>query len=130
METNMHSQNKKDSEFQSIQREFATLLYQFAVIKNIYEARKYDPNQPRVPSGSSGAGQWTNDGSRSIISRENQDNDGSVQLAARRSQAFCDAQYARDLFQCKIVKIRNCYAQAMVRLTACERGQQIPPLNY
>lgn len=117
-----------DREFIKLRSEIDMLSYQFLQIKREFLLRKYDPNQPRIPAGSAGGGQWTGD--ESIISSSNENDDASVQMATRRSQAFCDAQYARDIFQCKIVKLRSCYVQAMVRLSACERGQQIPPFNY
>jgi len=45
-------------------------------------------------------------------------------------EAECDAQYERDLFQCKMVGLRECYAQAMERYKACLAGQPVPPFNY
>ncbi|MFN3855597.1 MAG: hypothetical protein ACK4M0_14485 [Phreatobacter sp.] len=56
---------------------------------------------------------------------------GAVDIAARgRSRAYYQQQYDRDIFHCRLVALRGCYAQAMVRLVACERGDPIPPLNY
>jgi hypothetical protein len=45
-------------------------------------------------------------------------------------EAECDAQYERDIFQCKMVGLPECYAQAMERYKACLAGQPIPPFNY
>lgn len=90
--------------------------------------RKYDPNQPRVPAGNSDGGRWTSGGdggsrlNDSIIFRSSP--------AAMSSRAFCEAQWNRDIFHCNMVGLSSCYAQAMVRLVACEKGQPIPPLNY
>jgi hypothetical protein len=87
--------------------------------------RRYDPEQPRVPAGSPGGGRWTSgaDGEGLGLPIE-------MMAGRRRSRAYCDAQYDRDIFQCKMVGLSTCYAQAMVRLVACERGFSIPPLNY
>jgi len=45
-------------------------------------------------------------------------------------EAECEAQYERDLFQCKMVGLPECYAQAMERRAACPAGRPIPPFNY
>jgi hypothetical protein len=45
-------------------------------------------------------------------------------------QAECDEMHRRDLFQCKMVGLPACYAQAYLRYTNCLNGRQIPPLNY
>ena len=44
--------------------------------------------------------------------------------------AECNAMHKRDLFHCRMVGLRSCYAQAYLRLTNCLEGRQIPPLNY
>jgi hypothetical protein len=51
-------------------------------------------------------------------------------FASYSNSAACNLQYKSDIFHCKMVGLSTCYAQAMVRLVACERGQPIPPLNY
>ncbi|KLK95056.1 hypothetical protein AA309_00220 [Microvirga vignae] len=51
-------------------------------------------------------------------------------LLQKRTLAQCEEQYDRDIFQCKMVGLRSCYMQAMVRKIACEKGHPIPPLNY
>src|SRR5215207_7512054 len=54
-----------------------------------YEALKFDQNQPRVPAGQSGGGQWTS----------------GEASAAKRSSGLateCWSQYRRDIFQCKM----------------------------
>jgi hypothetical protein len=35
-----------------------------------------------------------------------------------------------DLFQCNMVGLPECYAQAMERYSACLAGRPIPPFNY
>lgn len=92
-------------------------------------AAKYDPSQPRVPAGNPDGGQWA-DGDGDGGSRLNDSLMLRSSPAAMSSRAFCEAQWNRDIFHCKMVGLSSCYAQAMVRLVACEKGQPIPPLNY
>lgn len=85
---------------------------------------KFDPDQPRVPAGTEDGGQWTS-GSQSS------DADFLVPtLAAMSKNAICEAQYLTDRLICQMARNRACWAQLMVRLSACEKGQPIPPLNY
>lgn len=99
---------------------------------------KFDPDQPRDARG-----RWTNDGSRLVDDggsdpefNGGEGNGISMLSPFRSSQAAmrrrdeCDLQYQQDVFQCKMVGLSQCYAQAMVRRIACERGQLIPPLFY
>jgi hypothetical protein len=54
--------------------------------------------------------------------------------AARRGRRLTDdecwEQYERDLFHCRMVGLKSCYAQAAERYSACLAGRPIPPLNY
>ncbi len=56
------------------------------------------------------------------------------QFAARRISpallAECAEQYELDLVECRMAASPACYAQALLRRSNCERGLQIPPLNY
>lgn len=52
-----------DLEIRQLRREHATVRRELESIKREYYARKYDPNQPRVPAGNADGGQWTNQGS-------------------------------------------------------------------
>ncbi len=80
----------------------------------------FDPDQLRDEQG-----RWTNtDGA------ESESDENVPQLASYSSSAECNAQYKRDIFQCKMVGLSTCYAQAMVRLVACQQGNPIPPLHY
>jgi hypothetical protein len=55
----------------------------------------------------------------------------SIPTAGKKvDQAECDDMHRRDLFQCKMVGLPSCYAQAYLRYTNCLNGRQIPPLNY
>lgn len=42
----------------------------------------------------------------------------------------CEAQYERDIAECRRVRKRSCYEQAAMRYGACLAGKPIPPLNY
>ncbi len=84
----------------------------------------FDPDQPRDEQG-----QWTRGGtSRGLADPEQ--SPSNLYLASYSNMAECNFQYKRDLLQCKMVGLSTCYAQAMVRLVACERGDPIPPLHY
>ena len=88
----------------------------------------FNPDQPRVPAGNPDGGRWTGDGSPSTIAEPH------GQMAARRisptTEAKCELQYQRDIFQCRMVGLPSCYAQAAERYAACLAGRPIPPLNY
>jgi len=110
-------------------------------LRHVLEHR-YDPNQPRVPAGSPSGGRWAGSGGSGSESRQDRevapqterlkvdDRAGRITLAARRKIDECALQYERDLFHCRLVAMRSCYAQAKVRQVACENGYPIPPLNY
>ncbi|MES2751982.1 MAG: hypothetical protein V4661_11480 [Pseudomonadota bacterium] len=84
--------------------------------------QEFNPDQPRDERG-----RWTETGSDA----SNPDSAPRLFLLASYSKiAECNFQYKRDLFQCKMVGLATCYAQAMERLSACERGKPIPPFNY
>jgi hypothetical protein len=42
----------------------------------------------------------------------------------------CEAQYQRDLIECRLAGSPACYAQAMLRYANCLQGLPIPPLSY
>ena len=87
------------------------------------QARKYDANQPRVPAGNP-------DGDSGRVTRTGRMARPRSDRARLSSRAFCEAQWNRDIFHCRMVGLQSCYGQAMVRLVACEKGQTIPPLTY
>lgn len=114
--------------FRGIRRDVLKLKYQLTAASVEIKLRKlicalkagFDPAQPRDEQG-----RWIGSGmalsrARAHISR----------LASYSNIAACNVQYKSDIFHCKMVGLSTCYAQAMVRLVACERGQPIPPLNY
>lgn len=118
------------SEINSIQVRLALRQVGFAL--------KFDESQPRVPAGQTGGGQWTGSGGTGggAIEVPARLQDSGVTRSKRhvrlafRTENDCDEQYNRDIFQCRMVGLRSCYAQAMVRLVACERGHPVPPLIY
>jgi hypothetical protein len=87
---------------------------------------KYESSQPRVPAGQPGGGQWTSGtgtgGERNIVV-------AGKPISPAQAE-FCEQMHKRDLFQCRIVRLRTCYEQAYLRVTNCANGRQIPPLNY
>jgi hypothetical protein len=88
------------------------------------KARKYSPNQPRVPAGNADGGQWTSGAKPSP----------ATTLAARRRspavEAQCWLQYRQDRFVCSTVRSPACYGQAALRYADCLEGLPIPPLNF
>jgi hypothetical protein len=90
-------------------------------------ARKYDPNQPRVLTGSPEGGQWTSAGGSAEAGER-------LQTAARRRspsvEAECWRQYMQDKFVCNLVQSPACYGQAMLRYAICLQGLPVPPLNF
>ena len=83
-------------------------------------------NQPRAPAGQEDGGQCTSSGAGSASDKYA----GRLTLSSIGWAAFCEAQYQRDLNECRRVRISGCYAQAMQRKVACEKGRPIPPLFY
>lgn len=102
-------------------------------LRKIGFALKFQEDQPRVPAGRPEGGQWTGAGETEfpVSLRETATvQDRKPAQLSFNSKADCDEQYERDIFQCRMVGMRSYYAQAMVRLVACERGHPVPPLNY
>ena len=108
------------------------------VLYELYE-RKFNPEQPRAPAGSSEGGQWTNEGggagggSSSPSTGSKPTTAGGTKIAARISQMRaeeCEIQKRKDDFICKAFKSQPCYGQAMLRYANCLQGLPIPPLNF
>ena len=51
-----------DLEIRQLRREHDATRLEYESIKREYYGRKYDPNQPRVPAGEAGGGQWMREG--------------------------------------------------------------------
>ena len=115
----------------------------------LYESaeRKFDPNQPRVPRGEPGGGQWTSrDGSSDQIATraaaDNNDQEGSDasttdttdnQLGGLKTAdraAVCLEQYRLDSFICQAVRTASCWRQAGFRLGQCMAGGYVPPIYH
>jgi hypothetical protein len=99
------------------------------------ELRKYSPEQPRVPKGDHDGGQWTSGSKAGADAPSTSPSPGdaksgggqptnavaqqTTRVAARRispaREIECEAQYAADIFQCKMVGLMACYAQAALR---------------
>ena len=100
--------------------------------KEILEAtrllRKYDPNQPRAPSGSDIGGQW--------VSATTSGETGIGDALAAAPQLLlslletCESLYDKDLAVCRANRLESCYKQATERYAACLRGSPIPPFFY
>lgn len=103
----------------------------FTRLQTLVLTAKFNPDQPRVPAGSSDGGQWSGgsgDGSATIDGLP--PGDAVAAITSRALRAICEAQFERDIFQCRMVGLRSCYDQAYQRYAACLARQQIPPFNY
>jgi hypothetical protein len=99
----------------------------------LYESieRKFDPNQPRVPKGEANGGQWTREGAASpAASAAATLSDVRQAWISRQVALDCDKMHRQDMFICRAVRLRACYEQAYLRLSNCQAGRPIPPLNF
>lgn len=124
--------------------EFAALRADFMRTVRDWYARKYSPDQPRVPAGSREGGQWT-DGNGGggindsrVISDATPNNDWKpgAQYAAsqKRSEAYCWNQLTIDNLRCSaafpVPRRAACRRQAMERYANCLTGKDLPLLNF
>jgi hypothetical protein len=115
----------KIREINVLRSDLAAIAVEFSLLKLIWLLRKFEPDQPRAPAGRPDGGQWIGGAIASP------DGDARpTRVASGRPRAQCKLQYERDLVQCRLARLAACYAQAMVRLVACERGDRIPALIY
>ena len=136
----MQTSKMSERELLRFRHELAGMQCVVSAIRLGLALKRYDPNQPRVPGGRPGAGQWTGDSTSGAsdatgsLGTSDASASEDVVLAARRDRGIdedaCWAQYERDCFQCSMVGLPACYAQAMERVSACLAGRPIPPLNY
>lgn len=98
-------------------------------VREIQEAKRYNPNQPRVSAGSAEGGQWVATGGA----------DGaSVDSARQRFSARydpskydeCDAQRNLDYVICSASGSLQCYRLLHERFNNCMRGAYIPELRH
>jgi hypothetical protein len=83
--------------------------------------RKYAPDQPRIPAGQPTGGQWVGLGEiLRIAGKWNETN-----------RAECELQYESDILQCRVMLWNPfCEDQARSRMTACMKGNPIPPFFH
>lgn len=63
----------------------------------------FSQDQPRVPAGHPDAGQWTSGGSPSGAGSDGNPLQSLVAATGRGLRAICEAQFDRDIFQCRMV---------------------------
>jgi hypothetical protein len=107
-------------------RELVDIKVELKFLRFVRAAIKagFDPDQPRDDRG-----MWTDSGSDGGAVGQ----DGSVMLAGRISparEAECEELRIRDEFHCRMVGLRACWGQAMLRYGNCLAGLPIPRLNY
>ena len=97
----------------------------FGPASRTYDARKYDPDQPRDDHG-----RWVDAGGAGTANRN--EVLSSTVLAARRgvSEVECDAQYKLDTFKCNLVRTPLCWESANERYAACLSSRPIPQLRF
>src|SRR5262245_46692129 len=101
-------------------------------------ARKYHPNQPRIPAGNPDGGQWTSqDSNASGADASSGAQPAPYRLAeagGKQSSAYCWNQMLIDFIYCSTLRPRRrggaCRSQAMERYAACLAGKPIPPLPF
>lgn len=89
---------KKTLRISDLDRKIADLRYRVSAIRFSTLLRKFDPDQPRDDQG-----RWTYTGS--AVSSNPLD-----AFASFGNSANCNAQYNKDLFQCKMTGLQQCYA--------------------
>lgn len=81
---------------------------------------KFDPDQPRHPAGNPTGGQWMSTGRLRLAGKWNE----SLRIE-------CEAQYELDMNQCRMTLWNPfCADQARSRMTACMKGNPIPPFFH
>lgn len=106
------------------------MMVAFERLRTLVLREKFNPDQPRVPAGNPDGGQWTGGSSESTGASDLPSSDAIAGMSSRALRAACEAQFDRDIFQCRMVGLRSCDDQAYQRYAACLARQQIPPFNY
>lgn len=120
-----------NQELVTLRTGLAKIRREWDAFKCEYRARKagFRPEEPRVPVGSPGAGEWTEE-----LTGIGEGNAVVQLVAAKRSAAYCWNQMQIDMLLCSTVQPASrraaCRAQANERYGACLAGRQIPPLSY
>lgn len=97
----------------------AELRMDVALLQLRMALKRFNPNQPRWPTGRPDGGQWRPASDTSIA---NIGYDPSL-------IPICDAQRALDYELCRMAKSRNCWISADLRHDNCMRNAYIPPLE-
>ena len=127
-----HLDSLSPSELRDVRPDYYWQRYGLPALRRD-QARKYDPNQPRVPAGDSDGVQWTSEGGSEDVTNNPLE---SFAMARRRgkSTAYCAAQYTIDILLCNSLQPSSrraiCRGQAMERYANCLSGRPIPPLSY
>lgn len=94
-------------------------------------ARKFDPNQARVPAGNPDGGQWTTVAESITESGRAYD---AYAAGRKGSPAYCWNQMQIDMLLCSSLPLAwsraVCRGQANERYAACLSGRPLPPLSY
>ena len=95
--------------------------------------RKFNPAQPRLPSGRPGGGEWAGPGNISgsdLVAIDADSGDGLDLPIEAALLDTCEWQLQQDVKICSKLSWQPCYAQAMERYSACITGKPIPPFPY
>jgi hypothetical protein len=108
--------------------------WRFLPLSQRFEA-KFDPNQPRVPTGSPEGGQWTANGGSAgaeagIVGITAETLELSAARISSQRRAECEEQYRDDIFKCNLLRTRSCWAQAEFRKAQCLIGGYVPPIYF
>ena len=130
----------REPSWQDLLGNFGSAFNNLAGVSSAHAAEFRDPSRVGRPAlleggGSFGFGGGSTAGGRSIFGSGGPGVTRAEPLSGVRrrrkiDEAECLAQYERDLFQCKMVGLPECYAQAAERYAACLAGRPIPPFNY
>jgi hypothetical protein len=128
------------SDLQSIKRNLILLRGEWERTVASFPSRKFDPDQPRVPAGTSGGGRWTSSTEGDSQLAGDPDIVGSIAgafetvAASPMSASFCWNQMQIDMMLCASLippwRAAACRAQANERYSACLTGKPIPPLPF
>lgn len=98
-------------------------------IREIQEAKRYNPNQPRVPAGSSEGGQWAPSPSDSAPSSPTRTQAVSVGQYDPNRWEMCELLRGLDRKHCQKWKSADCWTSMDERFNNCMRNVYIPELR-
>ncbi|WP_146170274.1 hypothetical protein [Bosea sp. 124] len=129
---NFYDQNASRKQALALSSKIAgdRMMAAFERLCRLMAKESFNPDQPCVPAGNPDAGQWTA-GDAAVGSGAALNPLQSIAAATSRGlRAICEAQFDRDIFQCRMVGLASCYEQTYQRYSACLARRQIPPFNY